>query len=130
MGEADQAILEDASGRISIRKSEVFKVEEQVTGSIIAILGKADASGYFNVIDTCTAGISFKPELPRTVVLGKRALFDNDLLLSNDRKFIALTSGLNFGGKGDIIDCIDALAQLGHFLRGNHQFEKWNLLSR
>lgn len=81
-------------------------------------------------METCTAGISFKSELPRTISLEKRALFDNDLLLTNDRKFIALTSGLNFGGKGDMIDCVDAMAQLGHFLRGNHQFDKWNLLSR
>ena len=38
----DQAILEDSSGRINIRESFVFKIEQQVTGSIVAILGKAD----------------------------------------------------------------------------------------
>ena len=97
---------------------------------ILALLGVADQSGYFNVIDSCKAGIPFKSELPATVQLCKRNLFDDELLLTDERKFIALTSGLNFGGKGDEPDCVDALAQLGHFLRGNHHFEKWNLLSR
>ena len=112
--------MEDASGRINITPNEVFNVAEQVTGTIIALLGKADESGYFNVVDKCMAGISFKSELPPTVKLDKRSLFDNDLLLTNNRKFVALTSGLNFGGKGELVECIDAMAQLGHFLRGNH----------
>lgn len=38
----DQAILEDSSGRINIRENENFKIAEQVTGSIVAIVGKAD----------------------------------------------------------------------------------------
>ena len=80
--------------------------------------------------DECVAGIPFKAELPATVKLESRKLFDDELLLTDDRKFIALTSGLNFGGKGDLVESVDALAQLGHFLRGNHQFEKWNQLSR
>lgn len=80
--------------------------------------------------DECVAGIPFKAELPATVKIESRKLFDDDLLLTEDRKFIALTSGLNFGGKGELVESVDALAQLGHFLRGNHQFEKWNQLSR
>ena len=96
MDDADQAIMEDASGRININASENFKISEQVTGTIVALLGIADASGYFNVIDKCVAGIPFKAELPKTVKIEKRSLFDDDLLRSNDRKFIALTSGMNF----------------------------------
>jgi hypothetical protein len=56
--------LEDASGRITINENSIFKIDEQITGSIIALLGRADNSGYFNVIDSCNAGISFKAELP------------------------------------------------------------------
>ena len=58
----DQAILEDSSGRINLKLKT--KVEELVTGSIIAILGEADEQGYFEVKDICYAGIPFKPDLP------------------------------------------------------------------
>ena len=94
------------------------------------MLGRADNSGYFNVIDSCKAGISFKPELPKHIEQRNVGLFDENELLKGNRRFIALTSGLNFGGKGDEPDCIDALAQLSQFLKGNHMFEKMNLLSR
>ena len=76
ISEADLAILEDASGRITINENCKFKIDEQITGSIIAVLGKADNSGYFNVIDSCRAGISFQADLPRSVNLCERGLFD------------------------------------------------------
>lgn len=41
--ENDQAILEDASGRINIRESDKFKCNNFVTGSIMALLGKVDS---------------------------------------------------------------------------------------
>ena len=38
----DQCILEDSSGRITIKESDKFRINEQVTGTIIALLGVAD----------------------------------------------------------------------------------------
>jgi len=65
--ESDFAILEDVSGRIQIRESEIFKCNQFVTGSIIALLGVADKGGYFICKDFCFAGIPFKVELPTQV---------------------------------------------------------------
>ena len=63
VSEGDQAILEDASGRINITPNEVYNVAEQVTGTIIALLvnrdsareGRADAllGALFKIIIGC-----------------------------------------------------------------------------
>lgn len=43
----DFAVLEDESGRVQVKETENFKCNEHVTGSIIALLGKADKAGNF-----------------------------------------------------------------------------------
>ena len=124
--ENDYAILEDASGRIQIRESSTFKCNQFVTGSIIALLGTADHGGYFVCKDFCYAGVPYKVELPRQINLStKRGLFDS---LEN-RRFIAFTSGLNFGGLGDSIQSKQSLSLFSKFLQGNYPNELWNLLS-
>jgi|LauGreDrversion4_2_1035121.scaffolds.fasta_scaffold174855_2 DNA polymerase delta subunit 2 len=76
--ETDFAILEDVSGRIQIRESEIFKCNQFVTGSIVALLGVADKGGYFVCKDFCFAGIPFKVELPRQIkVTLNRNLFES-----------------------------------------------------
>lgn len=80
MRDDDQCILEDSSGRITIlikENDENFNVKEQVTGTIVALLGRSDDKGYFEVQDTCEAGIPFKPLLPPSVEIKERALFDD-----------------------------------------------------
>jgi DNA polymerase delta subunit 2 len=79
VSEDDQVILEDSSGRINIKASPKFIVDEQITGSIIAILGKADKQGYFEVDDFCFAGIPFQSDIPHFVpgmTRNMRDLFD------------------------------------------------------
>lgn len=63
--EDDYSILEDASGRITIKENEQFDSRKMVTGSIMALKGKADEFGYFCVDDYCYAGIPFKVEFPK-----------------------------------------------------------------
>jgi hypothetical protein len=63
--DSDTAILEDASGRISIRSTDQFDCNHFVTGSIIALLGHVDQGGYFVCEDHCFAGIPFKDNLPQ-----------------------------------------------------------------
>lgn len=75
ISEDDQLIMEDSSGRINIKEGPNFKLSEQVTGTIMAMLGVSDDQGYFNVKDTCMAGIPFKAELPPNVEIKTRALF-------------------------------------------------------
>jgi len=71
-----------------------------VTGSIIALLGKADEQGYYIVEDSCKAGVAFKPELPACIDTNiHRGLFEGE-----SRKFVALASGFLFGGLGDLED--------------------------
>ena len=42
VSEDDVCILEDSSGRITIKESPNFRIAEQVTGTIMALLGMAD----------------------------------------------------------------------------------------
>ena len=58
--ETDSAILEDSSGRISIRESDKFHCDQFSTGSIIALLGQVDRAGYFICDDFCFAGVPYK----------------------------------------------------------------------
>ncbi len=55
----DYCVLEDQSGRIRIRKSDMFNAKDFVTGSIVALKGISDNKGYFEVHDYCYAGIPF-----------------------------------------------------------------------
>lgn len=57
--EDDVAVLEDKSGRITIKKTELFNIDHFVSGSIMALKGKAISGGYFQVSDYCFAGIPF-----------------------------------------------------------------------
>ena len=68
-----------------------------MTGSIIALLGYVDSNGLFICQDYCFAGIPYKAELPKHVIIKSQGLFES---LQN-RKFIAFVSGLNFGGIGE-----------------------------
>lgn len=124
--ETDSAILEDASGRISIRSTEQFNCNNFVTGSIVALLGHVDQAGYFICEDHCFAGIPFKDSLPPQVSLSKkRGLFDQ----LGDRKFIAFASGLNFGSDDMTAEYMSQLAMLARFFQGNHLNTQWNSLS-
>ena len=111
--EKDYAVLEDASGRIQITNGEVFDSSQFVTGSIMALLGHADANGFFVVKDFCFAGVPYKPELPRHIKLNnshESTLFKSELLASpENRTFIAFISGLHFGGAGDLKEVANAL---------------------
>ena len=61
--EADYAIIEDTSGRIQVKQSELWDCNKHATGSIIAMLGVANQAGYFEVQDICYAGVPFKSEI-------------------------------------------------------------------
>jgi hypothetical protein len=61
----DFAILEDASGRVQIHKNSFFNCNEFSTGSIVALLGKVDLTGFFICEDFCFAGIPYKSEVPK-----------------------------------------------------------------
>lgn len=63
----DYAVLEDNSGRIRIKKGEVFKPDQFVTGSILALKGVVDKNGFFEVKDFCYAGIPSQKAIPRSV---------------------------------------------------------------
>ena len=92
-------MLEDNSGRVRIKKNEVFIPEKFVTGSIIALKGIVDVKGFFEVKDFCYAGIPFQ-SVPRGVNTNlKRGLYEG---LEN-REFVAFVSGLEFGEPGDVV---------------------------
>lgn len=60
VSEGDYAVLEDSSGRIRIKKNEIFNPDLFVTGSIVALKGTVDTNGFFLVRDYCYAGIPFQ----------------------------------------------------------------------
>jgi len=65
-------------------------------------------------------------ELPKHInVTNRRGLFEQ----LDSRKFIAFTSGLNFGGLGDSLDSKQSLLMFAKFLQGNYPNELWNILS-
>jgi hypothetical protein len=47
----DTGVLEDRSGRVCIKDSASFKIDNFVSGTIIAFLGTAQDGGYFEVED-------------------------------------------------------------------------------
>jgi hypothetical protein len=81
----DVAVLEDISGRITIKNSAKFTISNFVSGSIMALKGKAIAGGYFEVDEYCFAGVPMRNS-PESIVLPnkKRELYD-DSLLDSDR---------------------------------------------
>lgn len=56
VSEEDYAVLEDNSGRVRIKRGEVFQPENFVTGAIVALKGVVDKNGFFEVKDFCYAG--------------------------------------------------------------------------
>lgn len=65
------------------------------------------------------AGIPFKPVLPASIEIKQRGLFEDDLLQKDARKFVAFTSGLNFGDTSrDFEQCEKAKFMLSTFLKG------------
>lgn len=58
--EDDVAVLEDISGRITIQNSSTFQINHFVSGSILALKGRAVNGGYFEVKDYCFAGVPFR----------------------------------------------------------------------
>lgn len=49
--ENDSAVLEDISGRITIKNSANFNINNYVSGTVMALKGKAKSGGYFEVQD-------------------------------------------------------------------------------
>jgi DNA polymerase delta subunit 2 len=113
ISEEDYAVLEDMSGRVRIKKGEVFSPDNFITGSIVDLKGIVDKNGFFDVKDYCYAGIPFSAPVPRNINLNTtRGLYDD--LEGGGREFIAFVSGLEFGEPGDIISS----ELLLRFLRG------------
>lgn len=99
ISEEDYAVLEDMSGRVRIKKNEVFNPVQFVTGSIVALKGIVDVKGFFEVKDYCYAGIPFQ-SVPRGLnINAKRGLYEE----LDGREFVAFVSGLEFGEPGDIV---------------------------
>ncbi|CAG8693122.1 17615_t:CDS:2, partial [Cetraspora pellucida] len=76
----DVFFLEDESGRIKL-VGDILKRETRVTGVIMAVLGKENTEGNFEVCDICVAGFPYQPSAP----------------VITDDKYIALVSGMNIG---------------------------------
>ena len=57
--ETDVAVLEDISGRITVKTCPIFNINHFVSGTILALNGRAITGGYFEVEDYCFAGIPF-----------------------------------------------------------------------
>ena len=64
VSEDDVAVLEDKSGRITIKNSEEFNINQFVSGCILALKGKAITGGYFEVSEYCFAGIPYQSQIP------------------------------------------------------------------
>ena len=69
ISEEDYAVLEDNSGRVRIKKNEIFIPDNFVTGSILALKGVVDVKGFFEVKDFTYAGIPFSGSIPRNINL-------------------------------------------------------------
>lgn len=120
------AVLEDISGRITVKNSKNFRVNEYCSGTILALCGQAVAGGYFEVEDFCFAGLPFR-DCPASVKISekkkgpKRDLYDPSLLDSN-RQFIALVSGLKIGkGPSHLVHQMLAKFLRGEFADANNQ---------
>ena len=65
--ESDVAVLEDKSGRITIRSNDIFDINHYVSGTILALKGQEVTGGYFEVSDICFAGIPTRDDCPQGV---------------------------------------------------------------
>jgi len=63
------------------------------------------------------------------VEIKERALFEDALLQKGARKFLAFTSGLNFGHLGELAECREAMFVLSSFFKGQHLNAKMFQLS-
>lgn len=106
--EDDVAVLEDISGRITIKNSANFNINTFVSGTILALKGKAIAQGYFEVEDFCFAGAPFR-KLPAQVKPNVKSE-----LYSRDRQLVAFVSGLQIGSLQSSL----SVKMLSKFLRG------------
>ena len=97
--ERDVGVLEDRSGRITITEGDGFKIDNFVSGTILALKGTVIDGGYFQAEDYCLAGIPLSPiEVPNLKIGAKRELYDPEFMkMPEQRSFIAFASGLNFG---------------------------------
>jgi hypothetical protein len=96
----DTGVLEDISGRITIKNSSYFNISSIVSGTVMALKGQAKAGGYFEVVDHCFAGYPFNSHVPNDLkLLGtQRNLHDPSALeQTSGREFVAFISGLKFG---------------------------------
>ena len=65
----DTGVLEDISGRITIKNTEFFDISQFVSGTVMALKGQAKHGGYFEVNDQCFAGYPFHPYVPNDLGL-------------------------------------------------------------
>jgi len=82
--EDDTIILEDTSGRIPLSDTKVLGVDDIVTGLVVALLG-IYANGSFVADEVLWPGLAPQPPLPA---------------IEGD-KYVAIISGLGFGGEGE-----------------------------
>ena len=90
-------MLEDISGRITIKNSKNFNINHFVSGTIVALRGQAINGGYFEVQDHCFAGIPFQADIPKEchAIGAKRELYDPKALKPDSgRQFVAFISGI------------------------------------
>ena len=125
--EDDVAVLEDISGRITVKNGPNFQMSTFVSGTILALRGQAISGGYFEVQDFCLAGIPFR-DCPQSVTLTKkgnkkRDLYDPKLLIDgSSRQFVALVSGLQIGrGQSTLLHSMLAKFLRGEFADTNNQ---------
>ena len=99
VSEDDYAVLEDNSGRVRIKTNENFNPKDFITGSILGLLGQADANGFFTVTDYCYPEIPFSAPIPNSInlELAHRDLLELQALKSKSREFVLFISGLEFG---------------------------------
>ena len=60
----DTGVLEDISGRITIKNSSYFNISQFVSGTVMALKGQAKAGGYFEIVDHCYAGYPYNTHIP------------------------------------------------------------------
>ena len=112
--EEDVAVLEDKSGRITIKNGPNFNIDHFVSGSILALKGKAITGGYFEVQDYCFAGVPFRQSPLNSKQLSRTNELYDPTALKSKRQFVALVSGLQFGKQASTLQT----ELLVRFLRG------------
>lgn len=100
LDESDTLLIEDQSGRMKIMVNEIMNPANFVTGSVVALKGRANSNGLFEANDFTYAGIPSLESVPDGFdqqmdeeVKEQRPLFED----IENRTFIAFVSGLQFG---------------------------------